>query len=541
MAEDLETEKGIIVALLIAEKGTMTVHQLEREYKSSEGRGLPYAKFGCASVREFLNKISDSVSLRRDFSGEEIVSAKVNRDVQHISRMVQQQRPSVAKHKMKQTKVYTSSQRGRSSRGRPTGRGRSSYHVGTWQPLTTQVAPQLSSAPRHPPASSVLPQECGSASSTSALLPSPPLLPSPSLLPGPTLLPSPASTPSNGEGPCYERSRFYNYLFTEASAEAALLGSLTQGIKREVSQEARMSVPHAHQTLQPVPTTSPQEQPNTNSVCQPASAMKREYCAPHNSLVDRWKEESSMSLPTNHTTSFPVAFAALHCQAGVRPSLLSHSIMFKPAEKGAVFGSDSSAKKTVYSVLNPSAATYEPQPCNLDQRGTTDDRLDVKEDVACKEFADKQTQAIVTIELKNKETSTGDLAVRTPDAFSNCVKAVLEEHAHGLEIEVLLKMCRDRMGSSAYFMRDRLPLEMVGDILASVSSVGVVCNSEGKCTIKLLDSTEKPRTPATLPDDLSDGLMSVLFDYPQGLDVSELLSLYERRFGRHDYISTHGG
>ncbi|XP_077518823.1 uncharacterized protein LOC144128905 [Amblyomma americanum] len=532
MAEDLETVKEIIVALLIAEKGTMTIHRLEQEYKSSEGHGLPYAKFGCADVRQFLNKISDSVSIRHDFSGEEIVSVKVSRDVQHINRMVQQQKPSAAKHKMKQTKVYAPSQRGRSSRGRPAGRGRSSYHVGTRQPPITQIAPQLSRAPQRQSAS-VLPKERGSSSSHSALLPSPPLLPNP------PLLPSSASTPSYGEGPYNEvLSKLHNFLAKSSSAKAALPDSLTQGIKHEVSQEVHMLVPQAQQTLQPVPATSLQEQPNIDSVCQsvavqPASAKKRQYCAPHNSLVDRWKEESNVSLPTNYKTSFPGAFTTSHCQAGVRPSLLSHSIMIKPTEEGAVFGSDSSKKKTVYSMLSPSAATYEPQ------RGTTEDSLNIKEGVACKEFVDKQMQADVTIALKNKETSTDDLALRIPDAFSDCVKSVLEEHAHGLEIEVLLKMCTERMGSDAYFMRDRLPLEMVGDVLASVSSVGVVSNSQGKCTIKLLDSTEEPCTPATLPDDLSDGLMSVLLDYPHGLDVSELLSLYERRFGRHDYISTY--
>uniref|UniRef100_A0A1E1XCQ4 Putative a kinase anchor protein n=1 Tax=Amblyomma aureolatum TaxID=187763 RepID=A0A1E1XCQ4_9ACAR len=554
MADDLKTVKEIIVSLLIAEKGSMTIPRLEQEYRLSEGCGLPYAKFGCTDVRQFLNKISDSVSVGRGFNGEELVSAKVSRSVQHINRMVQQQKPSAAKHKMKQTKAYASSQRGRSPRGRPTGRGRNNYHVGTRQPpVTPHITPQQSSAPLRPSAARVLPKDCGSSSSRSSLLPSP------------ALLPSPTSSASNGKGPSGgpSLSRLHNYLAKASStcdaatgspvsvdakysARAALPESLAQGIKHEASQQVHISVPHAHQIWQPAPTTFQQEQPNTGSVCQPSasqpvSAKKLQFYTPHNSIVDLWKEQnSSMSLHACHETSFSGAFAASHCQAGVRPSLLSHSFMVQPAEKSVMHGSDS-CTETMYSMLNPSAATYEPKTCKLGQSSTTEDRQEVKEDITHKELADKQTQAVV-VELKNTETSTVDLAVRTPDGFSECVKTLLEKHTHGLEVEVLLRMCRDRMGSNAYFMCDRLPLEMAADVLASVSSVCVVSNSEGKCTVKLLDSSrsENPDTSATLPDDLSDGLMSVLFDYPQGLSVSELLSLYERRFGRHDYISTHG-
>lgn len=553
MADDLDTVKGIIVSLLIVEKGTMTISQLEREYRSSEGSGLPYAKFGCADVRQFLNKISDSVSIRHGFNGEELVSAKVSSDVQHINRMVQQQKSSAPKHRVKQTKVCASSQRGRSSRGKPTGRGRNNYHVGTRQPPMTQIAPQQSSAFPRPSASCVLSKDCGSSR--------------PVLLPSPAALPSSGSSAPNGKCSSGDvMTKLHNYLAKAAcpfrnaatgsplsvdakySAGSALPDSLTPGIQHEALQKMHMSVPQAHQTWQPVPTTSHQEQPKSDPVClssvgQPVSAKKPQFYVPHNSIVDKWKAESnSVSLPAYHEASFSGAFAASHCQAGVRPSLLSHSLMIQPAEKSAMCGSDSSAEQTMYSLLNPSAATYEPQLWKLDQSGTTEHRRDVKADVARKEFVDKQAQAVVALELKNKETSTVDLALRIPDGFSDCVKTLLEEHAHGLEIEALLRMCRDRMDNSTYFMYDRLPIEMVTDVLASVTSVCVVSDCEGKCTVKLLHSSQSERqaTPVTLPDDLSDGLMSVLLDYPQGLDVSELLSLYERRFGRHDYINTHG-
>uniref|UniRef100_A0A023GCB6 Putative a kinase anchor protein n=1 Tax=Amblyomma triste TaxID=251400 RepID=A0A023GCB6_AMBTT len=520
MADELETVKEIIVSLLIVEKGTMTIPQLEREYRSSEGCGLPYARFGCANVRQFLNKISDSVSIQRGSNGEELVSVKVNTKVQHINRMVQQQKPSAAKNKGKHTKLHMS-QRGRSSRGRSfgRGRGRSYYNIGTWQ--QPSMAPQQSSAP--------LPAGYSPPSSRSELLPSP--VPSH----------SPVSSALNGKDTGETMSRLHNYLAERASvsrsdatgspvcvnstysAGTALANCSTQGIKCE--------------ELQPGPSTTQQEWSSGDfeAGSELVSTQKHKFCVPHNSIVDRWKElSSSVSSPTYHGTTFSGAYASSHFQAAVRPSLLN-SFTFQPVGQAPTCSSGYSAEQAMYSMLNPNADLFQPI---LAQSATTEGRQEVKENIACKETADKQTRAVV--ELNSKETSTVDLTVHTPDGFSDCVKILLEEHACGLEIETLLEMCKERMGSSAYFMCDRLPLEMVRDVLSSVSSVCVVSDSEGKYTVQLLDSSRSEKMLANLPDDLSSGLMTVLLDYPQGLDVPELLSLYESKFGRHNYIGTHG-
>ncbi|KAL1432975.1 hypothetical protein MTO96_001961 [Rhipicephalus appendiculatus] len=101
MAEDLDSLKCIISALLVAHRGRMTISEFTRVYKSEEGHPVPFENFGCTNVRQFLNKISDTVTLTRGSTGEDVIQAKVKQELKHIDQMVKQQKPSSTKPKIK--------------------------------------------------------------------------------------------------------------------------------------------------------------------------------------------------------------------------------------------------------------------------------------------------------------------------------------------------------------------------------------------------------------------------------------------------------
>ncbi|KAL1432976.1 hypothetical protein MTO96_001961 [Rhipicephalus appendiculatus] len=316
MAEDLDSLKCIISALLVAHRGRMTISEFTRVYKSEEGHPVPFENFGCTNVRQFLNKISDTVTLTRGSTGEDVIQAKVKQELKHIDQMVKQQKPSSTK-------------------------------------------PKIKHAMHRPP----------------------------------------------------------------------------------VRGKKRVLLVTVNQT--------------------------RRLCAAHSILV-LW-----------HT---------------------SRDLLGAQASTGR-------------------------------------DELELARGAVRREFADNQTQ--VAPEVANKGTSTGDITVGIPKGFATCLRSILDEYPTGLDIEVLMEMCEERIGSSAYFKQNKHPLEMLPDILSSVSSACVMPDSGGMFRV-MLPQKEKQNSVPALPDDLRCGLLSILLKAPDGLEASELLDMYESRFGEHRHIKAHG-
>ncbi|XP_075529583.1 uncharacterized protein LOC142561682 isoform X2 [Dermacentor variabilis] len=152
--------------------------------------------------------------------------------------------------------------------------------------------------------------------------------------------------------------------------------------------------------------------------------------------------------------------------------------------------------------------------------------------------ANESVQVLILPVLKDKETSTSDLAVGIPKEVSACIKSLLKQYPSGLDIGQLLEKCKEKIGDTAYFMQCK-HFEMVQDVLSSVSSVCVVADSEQNFRVVLQKSGREENSTA-LPDHLSCELTSILIDNPLGIEVSELLRLHHRQFGEHDYIKDHG-
>ncbi|KAH7955192.1 hypothetical protein HPB49_025368 [Dermacentor silvarum] len=227
--------------------------------------------------------------------------------------------------------------------------------------------------------------------------------------------------------------------------------------------------------------------------------------------------------------TLPVQGASIPPGQPILRPLLCHPFV-APLEEEVIAYNGEPSEQAMSSRLNPSAAAYEPRSTSI-QASAVQDEYEFTQGTVGPEFADNQTQ--VAPEMMSKGTSTVDLTADIPQGFATRVRSLLEEYPTGLDIEVLMKMCEKIMGSSAYFKQNKHPLEMLPDILSSVSSVCIMPDSGGRFKVMLYksDQKEKQNDAPALPDDLRCGLLSILLKIPQGLKVSELLDLYERRFG----------
>ncbi|XP_049266872.1 uncharacterized protein LOC125756343 [Rhipicephalus sanguineus] len=153
--------------------------------------------------------------------------------------------------------------------------------------------------------------------------------------------------------------------------------------------------------------------------------------------------------------------------------------------------------------------------------------------------SDETGQVLIVREQKDNKTSS-DLVVGVPDVVAACIKRLLQEYRNGLELGELLEKCKEKVGNSAYFMQ-RKHIEVIQDVLFSMSSVCVVADSEQKFRVMIHKSGTDEQNPATsLSDQLICQLMSVLIEHPQGLEISELLKLHHAQFGEHGYIKDLG-
>lgn len=601
--EDLLTDvKCIVRSILVTEKGGMTIPQLEREYRSNEGQPVPYAKFGCRSIREFLNKISDTVRIT-NVNGEERVQAKGNSDLEHIDRMVKQQKPSATKAKVKHSMVHNRSQRGRPASS--FGQRNRFRNQGTRQPLPTPGRTQQAvmrpqpAAMRHQPAamqpraaalqplpsamqplpsamqpshSAMQPPQSTVQPSQSTVQPQPrqpttqaewATVPPPfsreletSLSEKPEMLsslpekpetssPQPSFTSStNNEKAPDNLSKLHDLLYKRSFPRSALKSrsaSKMVSVEADTNGQAGVQIPDSssqgsvtlsvQQLLEAAASTSraqadPQGAPN---------APQHDHTVMTN--ADPWKGDYYVG---NGLAQYPQPLASaptVACLPVFRPwgAPVSPCPPTPQSESGIFAGF--SAVQQQRSVLNPTAAEYKPEVA----RKAEGVSLHVAQASATvrKVFADKQTQAAGGVEMRNKETSTIDLAIEIPPGFSSCVRSLLGSNASGLSIEVLLEKCRHKLGDDAYFMQKKLPVEMARDVLFAVPSVCVISDYEGKFKVMPCSDNKGGKSGSVLPDDLIHGLMSVLFDYPEGLDASDLLHMHDRRFGKHKYLLDH--
>uniref|UniRef100_A0A224Z4I3 Tudor domain-containing protein 5 n=1 Tax=Rhipicephalus zambeziensis TaxID=60191 RepID=A0A224Z4I3_9ACAR len=530
MAEDLDSLKCIISALLVAHRGRMTISEFTRVYKSEEGHPVPFENFGCTNIRQFLNKISDTVTLTRGSTGEDVIQAKVKQELKHIDQMVKQQKPSSTKPKFKHA-MHRPPVRGKYV-PRARGGGRS---FGGRDRTTTAMAPQKS---YEPPVSQA----------------TPPSIPNSNNRTSPTsvtstgtaqrrgvsrlhysLLQNSSSFNSNSSGsPIHTDTGHHSQAdspihSTHFVKQEPVLMESPSASQSETSLEVSNTAQRAHYSGEPVGQLS-----GSNSV----SVKEGQYDMPYNSLVQQWTAHqhvtSSMFQPVC-TQTLPVqGTSAPPGQPILRPSLCCPFITSPQKEDVACNGEPN--EEAVCSALNPGAVAYEPRPTGA-QASTGRDELELARGAVSREFAHNQTQ--VAPEVANKGTSTGDLTVGIPKGFATCLRSILDEYPAGLDIEVLMEMCEERIGSSAYFKQNKHPLEMLPDILSSVSSACIMPDSGGMFRVMLPQKEKQNNVPA-LPDDLRCGLLSILLKAPEGLEASELLDVYESRFGEHHHIKAHG-
>ncbi|KAK3913583.1 Tudor domain-containing protein 5 [Frankliniella fusca] len=97
---DLDTIKIVLRSLLISTQNRLTVHDLQRDYRLTEGHECPYSALGYRSFLAFLQSMPDTVTVLS--SGE--VKAVSTKDTAHIQRLVALQKSS--KKKRRPTSSY---------------------------------------------------------------------------------------------------------------------------------------------------------------------------------------------------------------------------------------------------------------------------------------------------------------------------------------------------------------------------------------------------------------------------------------------------
>lgn len=555
MAEDLEAEKLVINSLLIANRKPLTISEFIREYKTLENRPVPYQKFGCANIHQFLDKISDTVTVTRRTTGEDLIQAKVKQEVEHIERMVKQQKPSSTKPKVKHT-MHRPPARGKfQPRGRGGGRcgrdhaatamtSQKTWESSGYQAMTSQKSWELSRSQAltsqklfEPSCSQVLPP--GAPDSDNA---------------------SPTSVTARTTSQRRGVSRLHYSLLRNSSCfnstetgfpvhmDTKHIGvdppdPSTQYVKQELILVEPLSTPQS-ENFQEVTNAAQHAQFTGDCVGQASSSKSvsvkdHQYYMPYSSLVQKWKAENYITSSMYQSAS-PQALPGQGANSSPGQPILRPSLCHpftSPQQRGNATCNGEPSDLSRSSVLNPSAAAYEPQLTWL-LASSGQEKHELAAGAIGREFADNQTQ--VAPEVKSKGTSTGDLNASIPQGFAMCLRNLLEEYPTGLDIEVLMEMIEERIGSSAYFEQNKHPLQMLPDILSSVSSACVMPDSRGMFRVMLLNSDLKQNVAPALPGDLGDGLLSILLEAPQGVEASVLLDMYESRFGEHHYIKAYG-
>ncbi|XP_017839469.1 tudor domain-containing protein 5 [Drosophila busckii] len=87
----------VVRALIVSTKPPVSLDDIERDYRATEGEGLPYLRLGYRTTRDLLEDTKAFV-IKRTHKGY-IISAHYNRKTAHIASMVLKQKPGKPKFK----------------------------------------------------------------------------------------------------------------------------------------------------------------------------------------------------------------------------------------------------------------------------------------------------------------------------------------------------------------------------------------------------------------------------------------------------------
>ena len=88
----LTDTKKLIRSVLNTCKDGCQMGNLDREYKSMVGAPIPYRKLGYHSLENFLESATDTVLIETNEKGTKMVKVKVDKDIAHINKFIQQQK-----------------------------------------------------------------------------------------------------------------------------------------------------------------------------------------------------------------------------------------------------------------------------------------------------------------------------------------------------------------------------------------------------------------------------------------------------------------
>ena len=88
----LTETKKLLKSVLNTNKTGCTIARLNKEYKDLVGKPIPFRELGHHTLEDFLSSAKDTIIFEDDGKGAKIVKVKVDRDIAHINKFVQQQK-----------------------------------------------------------------------------------------------------------------------------------------------------------------------------------------------------------------------------------------------------------------------------------------------------------------------------------------------------------------------------------------------------------------------------------------------------------------
>ena len=90
--KNLEETKKLLRSVLNTNKNGCPLIRLDRDYKSLVGKSIPFMKLGFHTLEDLLRDIPDTVLIEEDEKGTKLAKVKVDKDIAHINKFVQQQK-----------------------------------------------------------------------------------------------------------------------------------------------------------------------------------------------------------------------------------------------------------------------------------------------------------------------------------------------------------------------------------------------------------------------------------------------------------------
>ncbi|KAK9737379.1 OST-HTH/LOTUS domain [Popillia japonica] len=90
-AEERKEVATIISSILTSSVKKMTIQQLNKEYRNTVGYWIPYEKFGCANLEQFLRTLTDKIQIHGSGIHAE-VQVLINSKTAHINELISRQR-----------------------------------------------------------------------------------------------------------------------------------------------------------------------------------------------------------------------------------------------------------------------------------------------------------------------------------------------------------------------------------------------------------------------------------------------------------------